>query len=127
MEDADSVASAGKGGLSRLKVSTEKSDDFLLCSKCIKMSILTKQGGGFSDIIMNTKTVENFFPPGTYDKELSISIALKLHNLPPHDLRTMASHELSIFEHILLYRFWYKILEQCYRRKCHEVLYKDML
>ena len=76
------------------------------------MSQLTKNGsGGLADILLNTKTVENFFPPGTFHKEYTISIAQKLINLKAHDFRAMASYELNIFEHVLLYRFWYKLVE----------------
>lgn len=122
------MSSPTQHNFSKYKGSIEKSDDFLLCSKCIKMSQLTKTGcGGFADILLNTKTVENFFEPGTFHKEYSVSIAQKLINLKAHDFRTMPSYELTIFEHVLLYRFWYKLIEQCYRRKCHEDLYQVLL
>jgi hypothetical protein len=42
-------------------------------------------------------------------------------------LRTFGTSEFSIFEHVLLYKFWYKLCEQAYRRKLHEDLYRDLL
>ena len=66
--DSNDLDNQGKK-LKRNKASAEKSDDFLLCSKCIKVSQLTKPGtGGMADILLGTKSVEDFFPPGTFHK-----------------------------------------------------------
>ena len=39
----------------------------------------------------------------------------------------MSTYEFSIFEHVMLYKFWYKLLEQAYRRKLHIDLYNQLL
>ena len=39
----------------------------------------------------------------------------------------MSTYEFSIFEHVMLYKFWYKLLEQAYRRKLHIDLYNLLL
>lgn len=80
-----------------------------------------------ADILLSNKSVEDFFPPGTYHKQYPLSIAQKLTNCGAHDFRSMATYEFNVFEHVMLHRFFYKLLEQCYRRKCHEDLYLDLL
>ena len=47
--------------------------------------------------------------------------------VPALDFRTMGTWEFSIFEHVMLYRFWYKIAEQTASRKLHEELYQEVL
>lgn len=39
------------------------------------------------------------------------STAVNFPDLPACDFRSMETVELSIFEHILLYKFWYKLIE----------------
>ena len=36
---------------------------------------------------------------------------MTLHGIVDYDFRRMASYEFNLFEHIILYKFWYKILE----------------
>lgn len=95
----------------------DEEDDFLLCSKCVQMSNLTSTYdhqdsmlGVFSDILLNRKNIDHFLP-GDYICSESMSTSRKLIGLPPHDFRMYASYEFSLFEHVVLYKFWYKLLE----------------
>ena len=76
-----------------------------------------------SDIIMGTKKIDNLLP---YIYE-DWSTAVKLFDLAPYDFRTFGTYQFSIFEHVFLYKFWYKILDQASKRKLHEELYRDLL
>ena len=104
---------------------SDKQEDFLICAKCIKMSrLLNKsESKGFSEIILQKMTIDHLLPY-THD---NWSTAVEFHDFPPHDFRLNASYEFSIFEHVLLYRLWYKIMEQAQKRKLNEELYREIL
>ena len=55
------------------------------------------------------------------------STASEFYDWPPYDFRLNASYEFTIFEHVLLYRLWYKLMEQAYKRKLTEELYCQIL
>jgi hypothetical protein len=62
----------------------------------------------FAEIILNQKTIEDLLP---FIND-NWSTATKLIDMvPAFDFRTMGTWEFSIFEHIMLYRFWFKIVE----------------
>ena len=103
------------------KGSNEKQDDFLLCEKCIEFNRLSKSA--IADVILGKKTIENYLP--SFQDGWSSSKKLKL--LPQCDFRTKATFEFSIFEHMMLYRFWFKLMQQSLEKKLHEELYKDLL
>jgi hypothetical protein len=102
-----------------------KPDDFLLCEKCLQMSgqMINQNGFCMADIILGKRNIESWLP---YVHE-NWSTTIKLYEIAPYDFRTFGTCEFSIFDHILLYKFWYKIMEQAYKRKLHEDLYKDLL
>ena len=77
----------------------------------------------FADIVLNFKNLEQLLP---YVCD-NWSTAKNLLEVPSLDFRTFGTSEFSIFEHVLLYKFWYKLCEQSYRRKLHEDLYRDLL
>jgi hypothetical protein len=100
---------------------SDKQDFFLLCAKCIKVSrLLNKsESKGFSEIILQKMTIDDLLP---YVHD-NWSTASEFHDFPPHDFRLNASYEFTIFEHVLLYRLWYKLMEQAHKRKLTEELY----
>jgi len=98
-------------------MSSEIDEDFLLCEKCIQLNKLTAQPktdkpialqGEIADVIFNQKTIDDFLPgliKGYWNSSKSLT------GISPHDFRTFDTYELSMFEHIILFRFWHKILE----------------
>lgn len=106
------------------EMTEEKGEDFLLCDKCMKFSdLLNSETSWMTDILLNRKNIDDLLP---YICE-NWSTAKRLTEIPVYDFRTFGTQEFNIFEHVLLYKYWYKILEQAYRRKLHEDLYRDLL
>ena len=104
----------------------EKTEDFLICEKCMKYSLqLNGQTNQprMADILLGSVTIDALLP---YVCD-SWSTSKKLVNIAPFDFQTLPFNEFSLFEHILLYKFWYKILDQSLQRKLHEDLYKNIL
>lgn len=100
----------------------------MLCEKCMRVSKLAKNGynfaqGEFAKIILGTSSIDEFLATVTN----RCSTSKKLYGISQYDFRLLATWEFSFFEHILLYRFWYKMLEQASYNKLHCDLYKDLL
>ena len=94
----------------------------------MRTSKLTKNGyvflqGEFAKVILGNSTIDEFL--ATVNNRCSTS--RKLYGMSQYDFRVLASWEFTIFEHVMLYRFWYKILEQAARNKLHVDLYRDLL
>lgn len=94
----------------------------------MRVSKLAKNGfafaqGEFAKIILGNSTIDEFLATVTN----KCSTTKKLYGISQYDFRVLANWEFSIFEHVMLYRFWYKMLEQAARNKLHIDLYKDML
>lgn len=79
--------------------------------------------GALADVILGKKTIEHFLP--SFQDGWSSSKKLKL--IPQCDFRTKGTYEFSIFEHVMLYRFWFKLMQQSLEKKLHDHLYKDLL
>jgi len=118
---------------SKSPVKQQEGEDFLLCHKCIQLNRLTTQGkpekqlplhGEFADVLFNLKTIDDFLP-GLIRGEWNSSPSLV--GLSPHDFRNFASFDMSLFEHILFYRFWYKLMEQALSRKLSERMFRELL
>ena len=60
-----------------------------------------------ADILLGSVTIDALLP---YVCD-SWSTSKKLVNIAPFDFQTLPFNEFSLFEHILLYKFWYKILD----------------
>ena len=93
---------------------------FLICDKCMTFNEASK---GLLDVILYRKTIDEFL----LVLEGNWSQVKSLHGHPNCDFRNMSTYEFSIFEHVMLYKFWYKLLEQAYRRKLHVDLYNYLL
>ena len=89
-----------------------------------------KGEGDIAAIILGSKTIEDFLP-NKHGKGCSAafwSTAKTLSDMcPEHDFLSLETTEFNVFEHFLLYRFWYKILQQAYERRLSVELYRDML
>lgn len=117
-------------------LSRKNDQDFLLCEKCLRVSRLTRTlneelgEGEFADIILGKKSIDDYLT-NKYTSEVNgqlWSTAKTMQKMwPDYDLRTMDTWELTIFEHYMLFRFWFKILEQAVDRKLSASLYKDLL
>ena len=125
LQKVEAVKAEEKDSDNQEMESVEKQDDFLLCEKCLRMSeqLNSKETSWMSDILLNCKTIDDLLP-FVCD---GWSTARRLIELPPYDFRTFGTSEFSFFEHVMLYKFWYKVLEQSYRKKLHEELYRDLL
>lgn len=101
----------------------EEEDDLQLCKKCAQMSKLltSKENSCMSDILLNRKTIDNLLP---YVCD-NWSTAKKIQCL--YDFRSMGTCEFTLFEHIILYKYWYKLITQSSKRKLHCDLYRDLL
>ena len=77
----------------------------------MKFSKLARQGksgeGEFANIILGNSTIDDYLT----NKKDNWSTNTDLQGITEYDFRTMSSYEFNLFEHMLLYRFWYKILE----------------
>ena len=126
----ESGSKNSRSGQSSSKTSklSERQDDFLLCDKCMRVSKLAKNDGmfahgEFANIILGNTSIEEYLVNVKY----KWSTTRKLYGMMEYDFRVMATWEFSIFEHIMLYRFWYKFIEQSSKNKLHTDLYKDLL
>lgn len=86
-----------------------------------------KQGkfgeGEFANVILGNHTLDDYLT----NKRDNWSTNVNLQGIVDYDFRTMPSYEFNIFDHIILYKFWYKILEQAIKKKLHVELYKNLL
>ena len=66
--------------------------------------LTTKDNSSISEILLNRKTIDNLLP---YVCD-NWSTAKKIQSL--YDFRSMGTCEVTLFEHILLYKYWYKLI-----------------
>ena len=81
-----------------------KDEYFLICDKCMTFNEASK---GLLEVILNRKTIDDFL----LVLEGNWSQVRNLYGHPNCDFRNMSTYEFSIFEHVMLYKFWYKLLE----------------